>query len=154
MCKNKDNCFFGNAPTLAVINKEFDKDAAVAWLITQLTELAVYSNSQKEMNDYLVEECAKVIASEFYYLKTTELMLFFYNFKAGKYGVFYGSVSPLVITTSLQQFLRERNDAYFAHESELNKKHLEEQKKNSISHAEYLRLKEEKLLNQQQKVQQ
>lgn len=80
-------------------------------------------------------------------------MLFFYNFKAGKYGVFYGSVSPLVITTSLQQFLRERNDAYFAHESELNKKRLEEQNKNGISYTEYLRLKKEKELNQQ-KVQQ
>ena len=136
-----------------MINKEFDKDSAVAWLITQLTELAVYSNSQKEMNDYLVEECAKVIATEFYYLKTTELMLFFYNFKAGKYGVFYGSVSPLVITTSLQQFLRERNDAYFAHESELNKKRLEEQTKKGIPYTEYLRLKKEKELNQQ-KVQQ
>lgn len=153
MCKNKDNCFFGNAPTLAMINKEFDKDSSVAWLITQLTELAVYSNSQKEMNDYLVEECAKVIATEFYYLKTTELMLFFYNFKAGKYGVFYGSVSPLVITTSLQQFIRERDDAYFYHESELNKKRLEEQNKNGIPYTKYLRLKKEKELNQQ-KVQQ
>lgn len=141
ICKNKENCFFGNAPTLAKLNREYDKEAATAWLIPQITELAVYSNSQKEMNDYLVEECANVIASEYYYLKVTELMLFFHNFKAGKYGVFYGSVSPLVITASLQAFLRDRGDVIFHHESELKKKKYEEERKKAISYTEYLELK-------------
>ncbi len=126
------------------MNRDFDKEAATAWLVPQITELAVYSNSQKEMNDYLVEECANVIASEYYYLKLTELMLFFHNFKAGKYGVFYGSVSPLVITSSLQTFLRERNDAIFHHESELRRQRDKEESKHSISYEEYQRLKAQK----------
>ena len=41
-------------------------------------------------------------------MKLPELMLFFQQFKAGKYGRFYGSVDPMVITTALQEFLRFR----------------------------------------------
>lgn len=140
ICKDKDNCFFGNAPTLGKLNREFDKEAATAWLIPQITELAIYSNSQKEMNDYLVEECANIIASEYYYLKLTELMLFFHNFKAGRYGVFYGSVSPLVITVSLQTFLKDRDDAIFHHESKLRLQRDQRDKEKAVSYEEYLRL--------------
>lgn len=52
-------------------------------------------------------------------------MLFFYRFKQGKYGRFYGVVDPLVIMTALQEFLRERNEAIFDHEAELNRRKAE-----------------------------
>lgn len=55
-----------------------------------------------------IEEVARVIISEFYYMKLSEIMLFFAYFKAGRYGNFYGCVDPLVITTALQRFKTER----------------------------------------------
>lgn len=45
-------------------------------------------------------------------------MLFFHRFKAGRYGRFYGSVDPLVITTALREFLRDRNLVYDQHRQE------------------------------------
>ena len=64
-------------------------------------------------------------------------MLFFYNFKLGKYGQFYGSVSPMTILSSLRSFVRERNDELFQHESELREKEREYSRKNTISAEEF-----------------
>lgn len=116
-------------------------------------DLSEFCGCKDKLQGEPLEECAWLIAQNYFYLKISELMLFFNYFKQGRYGRFYGSVDPLVIMTSLQQFLRERNDAYFAHESELNKKRMEEQIKNGIPYTEYLRQKKDKELNQQ-KVQQ
>ena len=50
-----------------------------------------------------------MIASEFGYLKATELMLFFYRLKAGRYGHFYGSIDPMVIMDDIRKrFMPER----------------------------------------------
>lgn len=76
-------------------------------------------------------------------------MLFFSRFKQGLYGHFYGSVDPLVIMTSLQDFLRERGDAIFDHKSKEESAKIEEMSKNAITYNEYLNLK-----NNPKKVQQ
>lgn len=81
--------------------------------------------------------CANVIATEFYYLSVTELMLFFHRFKSGRYGRFYGSVDPLVITTSLRDFLYERAIAYDRHEQEKRQRKEKEWRKNAITWEEY-----------------
>src|SRR3712207_5430516 len=36
ICKNEDFCYFDNAPTLAVLNANYDSEASVAWLIPQI----------------------------------------------------------------------------------------------------------------------
>lgn len=68
-------------------------------------------------------------------------MLFFYRFKLGYYETFYGSVSPMAITKSLNVFVKERNEYLRAVES---KEYLDKQKaerKGAISYAEYLKRK-------------
>ena len=84
-----------------------------------------------------MEECAFVIATEFYYLKTSELMLFFHRFKTGRYGRFYGSVDPLIITTALRDFVAERASAYERHEQEERDKREQEEKKNAMTWEEF-----------------
>lgn len=59
-----------------------------------------------------------MIAQTYSYLKVSELMLFFYQFKQGRYGQFYGAIDPLKIMCALQDFRRERFDAIFDYESE------------------------------------
>ena len=154
LCSDKQLCFFGNFPTLADINKEYGTQTSVAWLIPQLLDLSEFCGCKDKLQGESLEECAWLIAQNYYFLKVSELMLFFNYFKQGRYGHFYGSIDPLVIMSMICKFARERGDAYTEYENEKNMQRLAEQKKNSISHAEYLRLKEEKLLNQQQKVQQ
>lgn len=56
----------------------------------------------------ITDSVAAVIADNFGWLKLAELMLFFQQFKAGKYGHFYGAVDPMVITEALQMFIEFR----------------------------------------------
>ena len=70
-------------------------------------------------------------------------MLFFFQFKSGKYGRFYGSVDPLVITTSLRDFLKERGNAYFDRQSEENRIDANNMSKNAISYDEWQKMKKD-----------
>lgn len=144
ICIDRKLCFFGNFPTLADLNQLFGSNMASAWLIPQLLNLSEFCGCKDKLQGYSLKECAIIIAQNFYYLKISELMLFFYRFKLGRYGKFYGVVDPLTITSSLQEFLRERNIALFEKESELNFQQLEEDKKNAITYEEYLERKKEK----------
>lgn len=137
LCRDKELCYFGNIPTLAELNRDYDPLAAVAFLIPQLTNVAEFANCKSSFGEGQIRSCAEMIAGEYYYMKMSELMLFFYKFKNGEYGQFYGTVSPMVIMCSLRQFLRERNDAIFKHEAELRERQREESKKGAISAQEY-----------------
>ena len=77
---------------------------------------------------------------EFGYLKISELMLFFHWFKSGKFGRFYGSVDPLVITTSLRDFMKERVRVIEKYEQEQREKAEEESRKRKISWEEYCKI--------------
>ena len=94
------------------------------------------------MTDKQVKELAAMIVANFYYLKITEIMLFCFRFKSGRYGTFYGSVSPMTIMIALNQFIRERNETLFRLESEERKKKLENEHRYAVSYEEYLKLKE------------
>lgn len=112
LCADVNNCFFGDYPTLTTLKEAYGNNTPAMWLIPQLYTLSEYCGCKDKLQGKPLEECAFIIATEFYFLKISELMLFFHRFKAGRYGRFYGSVDPLVITTYLREFLRERNFAY------------------------------------------
>ena len=142
ICCDSDECFFGNYPTLAEVKRDYGKNAPLTWLVPQLTNLAVYCGSKDKLIKEQYKECAFVIATEYYYLKVSELMLFFHRFKTGRYGRFYGSVDPLVITTSLREFVKERAVAMERHDQEEREKEEAEHRKRAISYEEHMRRKE------------
>lgn len=139
ICAEADVCYFGDYPTLAEL-KAYGERFPTAWLIPQLYNLSEYCGCRDKLQGTPLEECAFTIATEFYYLKISELMLFFHRFKSGRYGRFYGSVDPLVITTSLRDFLRERGAAYDRHEAEERERQREESRKGCITWEEYCRI--------------
>ena len=108
------------------------------WLVPQLYNLSEYCGVKDKLEGRPLEECASVIATDFYYLKVSELMLFFHWFKSGKYGKLYGSVDPLAITTSLRAFIVERNGLLEAHEKMLQEQKYNESLKNTITYEEYI----------------
>ena len=124
ICGDPDVCFFGGAPTLGQLNTTYGSQTAAMWLVPQLYNLSEYCGCKEKLLGRPLEECASVIATEFYFLSVSELMLFFHRFKSGRYGRFYGSVDPLVITTSLHDFLKERALAYSKHEQEEREKRM------------------------------
>jgi len=137
ICHDDRLCIMGNYPTLAEINTEYGRRTAKTWLIIQLYDLSEYCGVKEKLTGKPLEECAYVIATEFFHLKVSELMLFFHRFKSGKYGKFYGSVDPLVICRSLREFVCERNNALDHYEKEERQKQLEEEMKHAVSWQEY-----------------
>ena len=144
VCANTDECFFGGSPSLGMLNVTYGDNTAVMWLIPELYNLSEYCGCRDKLEGTPLKECARVIAMEFHYLKVTEVMLFFHRFKSGRYGRFYGSVDPLVITTSLRDFLAEREYAYNARMQQEQRLAAERDKQNAVSYEEYLATKNDR----------
>lgn len=140
LCADQGKCFFGNFPTLALLRRAYGVSASY-WLVPQLVNLSQFCGCKDKLKGEPLEECAELIAQQFYFLKTSELMLFFYRFKSGRYGRFYGAVDPLVIMQALRDFVRERDAAYAHHESEMRMRQMEADSQNAVSYEEYRELK-------------
>lgn len=102
--RNASKCFMGDCPTIADTRAIWGEKVSLTWLENQLLDLNEYAGTDKKMNLFQIEDLARIMQQEFYYIKISEFMLFFAYFKAGRYGKFYGSVDPIVITTALQKF--------------------------------------------------
>ena len=142
ICQSKDDCFFGDYPTLARL-KVYGASTPASWLMPQLLNLSEFCGCRDKLTIGMIEELADIIAQEWYYLKVSELMLFFYWFKSGRYGRFYGAVDPLVITTSLRDFVADRNEAISKREYEERKARREHSFEGCITREEYLKLKQQ-----------
>ena len=100
--------FSKKAPTMEEMNFIYGDNFPAIWLMEQILDLVVYSNSKGTLNDYQARFLAQAIANEHPKLKASELLLFFYRFKAGRYGHFWGVVDPMRISTALEMFCEER----------------------------------------------
>ncbi|MBQ8066513.1 MAG: hypothetical protein IJ200_12775 [Prevotella sp.] len=143
ICGNTDLCYFGEFPTLSTLKLEYGKNAPVIWTLAQLYNLSEYCGCKGKLEGKPLEECAFVISTEFHFLKVSELMLFFHRFKTGRYGRFYGTVDPLIITESLRTFCTERWNAYERHEQAQREQRETESRKNAITYEQYQQMKKE-----------
>lgn len=138
-------CLFANTPTLSEIMATYGTNAPIVWLIAQLNNLSEFCGAKEKMDVQTAERTASLIYAHFYYLKASELLLFFYKFSTGKYGRFYGTTDPLIILHALSTFVtQERNPAIDRHECEERMKQREEERKYAIGYEEYLRIKQSK----------
>lgn len=104
-----DKAFFGTAPTLVTLRYAYQDDAATMWMLPQLYDLGEYCGVKDKLDKGQMRQLARVIISEFGFLKVSEIMLFLHRFKSGRYGRFYGAVDPMVIVTALRHdFMNER----------------------------------------------
>ena len=137
--RHPERCHFGDAPTLTILSQTYGESTASNWLMAQLTDLVAYTNSKGILTDEHIIALADTIAQEYYYLKTSEIMLFFYRFKLGRYGHFYGNIDPMKITIALDKFLGERAEAIRQREQEQQQREREESMKGAISASEFCR---------------
>ena len=110
------------SPSIVVMKHAYGENFPVMWLMEQILELVVYSNSKGTLNDYQAEYLANTIVNEYNDLKASELLLFFYQFKSGKYGHFYGVIDPMRIMEALNDFKDERDDALERHRQDEEKR--------------------------------
>lgn len=116
--QHEDRAFFGTAPTLIALRCAYHDNAASMWLMPQLFDLGEYCGCREKMDEVQMSQLANIIVNEFGFLKVSEIMLFIYRLKAGRYGKFYGAIDPLLIITALRyNFMNERAVAIERRES-------------------------------------
>ena len=121
---------FDGTPSLAIMRKTYGENMPTMWLLPQIFDLVVYSNSKGTLNEQQAHFLAEAIAQEYYFLSVSDLLLFFYRFKLGKYGHFYGTVDPMRITQALEEFCDDRIHAIAKREEEEEKLRQAEAEKN------------------------
>ena len=118
-CQYKERCFVGTAPTLGAAKTAYGDGGITSLLVQYLFDLGTYSGTRDLMDSSQYTDCAQMMLENFYYLKITEIMQFFYMYKSGRFngGEFYGNVNPISIMKTLRkEFLPIRNsllDKYY-----------------------------------------
>lgn len=141
ICFDKRDCFFGQYPTLLMLQDTY-KVSASYWLVPQLLDLSQFCGASNKLQGHALEQCAELIAQNYAFLKVSEVMLFFYRFKLGLYGRFYGSVDPIYIMMALRDFVNiDRYKAIEHREQMLYRKQRDEAINASVTYQQYLELK-------------
>ena len=113
--------------TLDMLNMAYGKRSSAEWLTIHLAELNIFSGS-KQMDNEQTKSLSKILAQEYKDVKYSVMMLFFYKFKCGYFGKFWGKVDPMVITCSLRDFIVECSKK---RQEYLNEEHAELQLRNN-----------------------
>ena len=92
--------------TLGMLDSAFGPESASSWLVTALANLNKFTGS-KNMDDEQTKKLALLLAQEYKNMKYSVMQMFFYRFKCGHFGKFYGKVDPMVITCALKDFAEE-----------------------------------------------
>ena len=129
--------YFGTAPTLAEVTKEYGEDTAKEWLRVQLCILFKFFNRHKEITAESTTDCIRVILAEFYYLKVSELLLFFFRFRSLRYSRMYSFVTPVAVIAALREFLYERAVAYDHYYQKQQEEYERERREKEITWEQY-----------------
>lgn len=144
---NPERCVTGTAPTLSAMKRFYGEGPTRGWVEIQIITLSDLCGAADKINNSQTAFCAEVILSQYGYLKVTDLLLYFSNLIAGKYGYFYGSIDPQRILAWIKEYLRDRNIICEQHESRLQaveQARLETEHKNkTVTYEEYQQMKAE-----------
>lgn len=142
-----ERCVNGSAPTLAVVNRDYGELVAVDWLTIELNDYQNFLGVKEESKATLeiICELSRMILGRYYFLKLSELMLFFQKLKYGDYGEMYGCVDAVRILRALRLFMSERSAIINRIEEEGREKRREAERKNAISYEEYIARKKREM---------
>lgn len=143
---NLERTFTGDAPTIGLLKATYTEKQVQAWIMAQLVNLNSFSGSKNKMEPQQMLMLSDIILTDYHYLKASELLLFFYQFKAGKFGELYGSVDPLRVSNALIEFAAYRRAELFKIESKLAEvkaaENEEKRLKSAVTYEEYLSRKQ------------
>ena len=145
------DCKKYNFPTIEQLITIYGDQAIETWISIQINDLNNFCGVKQKMTTTQIEDVATIIQYKYGILNISEINLFLLKFKAGEFGQFYGVVDPIVITTALGEFMRERAAelaiaARKEAESELQEKR-NEWSKNAITYEEYRKQKKQNIKN-------
>ena len=78
------------------------------WLVPLIADTSLSCGLKEDVTGDQLQFTAMAIFSRYRWLKASEVMLFFFNFKAGFYERFYSYFDTQTIIRSFKAFLEER----------------------------------------------
>ena len=118
ICQNPRICILYPSPTLHQIDYMYGPLSAAKWLVPFIADASLSCGLKIDATKEQLQFTATAITSRYTWLKAAEMVLFFFNFKAGFYEKFYGQFDPQAIIRSIKTFLAERMDVIVANERE------------------------------------
>ena len=109
ICQYPAYCITGSSPTLTQIDIMYGPFASAKWLVPLIADVSLCCGLKEDASEDQLQLTATAILERYKWLKAGELMLFFFNFKAGFYERFYSYFDPQTIIRSMKLFLQERN---------------------------------------------
>lgn len=149
--ENQRKTFMGEAPSLAIIREAYGKEVLESVLELQIEDLNDFCGSDKKIEGIQSQQLASMIVTEYHYMKISEIVLFFYFFKSGRYGKFYGAMDALTVMEATHLFAEERRNEIARYQAESEAIERENRYRRSVENAitreEYLQLKKERLFS-------
>ena len=108
ICQYPTACILGASPTLIQIDMMYGSLTSTEWLINMVADVSLNCGLKNDASEDQLLQTATAISTRYKWLKVGELILFFFNFKAGYYERFYSRFDPQVIIRSIKTFLEER----------------------------------------------
>lgn len=98
-------------PTLRMLEQAYGQEyASRVWIKTQLVILNDFVGVRNKLEDFQINPLCDQILVEYGGLNLLEFCLFMARLRSGKYEQFYGSVDPMLILKSLEEFMDDRRD--------------------------------------------
>lgn len=136
-CIYPERCVLGYAPQLARLEAEYGGGTALSWLVVQIWNLNEWCGTRDKMTKDQIDTLARMILARFGWLKLTEIMLFFFRIKSGRYGHFYGAIDPLRVMEYIGIFISERNQILDEDRQRRQAEEYEQWKIEAVSYEEY-----------------
>jgi len=108
ICQYPSACILGASPTLIQIDMMYGSLTSTKWLINMIADVSLSCGLKDDASEDQLLQTATAISSRYKWLKVGELILFFFNFKAGYYERFYSRFDSQVVIRSIKPFLEER----------------------------------------------
>lgn len=133
--KDKDDCFFGNHPTLREMNVSTGRKVAQFYVSTLLSVINEATNYKVKFSELQINMLTELIYDKFSYLKDTEITLFFYElFRHANKDLFFGSLEIETIMEELTRFVLDvRGQAIHEHDEQLALEKIETEKDQYIT---------------------
>jgi len=130
LCRNPEDCLFGNHPTLRELNLQTGVKAGQGVIATYLNMLNVATNYKLKLNEIQISMLSQMIYEKYFYLKETEVALFFYYFfKHPDSESFFGAIEMETVMAMLTKWVRrKRGAAIEQHDKLLDQQRKEDEK--------------------------
>lgn len=126
ICQQPKLCILYPSPTMYQIDIMYGAFSAAKWLVPFIADASLSCGLKVDATKEQLQFTATALTGRYTWLKAAEMVLFFFNFKAGFYERFFGQFDPQTVVRSIRLFLDERNKIIIQHQREIQQKKNDE----------------------------